>query len=115
MLTAAVVIEDPADAREFVLTSINGIGRSDENNICLLYPGISRKHAVIKAEGRGFTIQDLGSQNGTFVNGERVTEKELTEGDTIHVGSVRFVFRSPWPSRAGVSAPRGSTAVQGKR
>jgi len=113
--TAAIVIEDAANAKEFPLTVINGIGRSDENRICLSNPGISRKHCEIKAVGGGYTIKDLGSQNGTFVNGQRVTEKKLTEGDTIDVGSVKFVFRSPWPPRAGAGASRGVTAAQGKR
>jgi len=113
--SAAVVIEDPANAKEFPLTVINGIGRSDENRICLSNPGISRKHCEIKAIAGGYVIKDLGSQNGTFVNGQRVTEKKLTEGDTIDVGSVKFVFRSPWPARAGAGASRGATAAQGKR
>ena len=113
--SAAVVIEDPANTKEFPLTVINGIGRSDENRICLSNPGISRKHCEIKAVSGGYMIKDLGSQNGTFVNGQRVTEKKLTEGDTIDVGSVKFVFRSPWPPRAGAGASRGATAAQGKR
>ena len=113
--SAAVVIEDPANAKEFPLTVINGIGRSDENRICLSNPGISRKHCEIKAIAGGYVIKDLGSQNGTFVNGQRVTEKKLTEGDTIDVGSVKFVFRSPWPARAGAGASRGAAAAQGKR
>jgi len=115
LMTAAVVIEDGANAKEYPLTVINGIGRSDENRICLSNPGISRKHCEIKAAGGGYVIKDLGSQNGTFVNGQRVTEKKLTEGDTIDVGSVKFVFRSPWPPRAGAGASRGAAAAQGKR
>ena len=62
-----------------------------------------------------FLDKDLGSQNGTFVNGQRVTEKRLAEGDTIDVGSVKFVFRTPWPARAGAAAARGEAATQGKR
>jgi FHA domain len=112
---AALVIEDPQDAKEFLLTTINEIGRSEENNIRLLYPGISRKHAIVKAIAGGFLITDLGSQNGTFVNGQRITEQQLREGDIIDVGVVKFVFRSPWSPRAGAGASRGGTTVQGKR
>jgi len=106
---AAVVIIEPASAsQEFQLGSINSIGRSDENQICLIHAGISRKHAVIKAIPGGFSIKDLGSQNGTFVNGQRVTEKALTDGDTIAVGSVRFVFRMPWTGAASATAGRAA-------
>src|SRR5262245_11653606 len=112
---SALVIEDPQDAKEFPLTAINEIGRSEENNIRLLYPGISRKHAVVKAVAGGYTIMDLGSQNGTFVNGQRVTEQKLVEGDIIDVGVVKFVFRSPWSPRAGAGASRGETTAPGKR
>ena len=115
MLATAAVVIDGAGGKEFPLTVLNGIGRAEDNRICLSSPGISRKHAVITAASGGFVIKDLGSQNGTFVNGQRVTGKKLAEGDTIEVGSVKFVFRSPWPARGGAAAGRGEAAAQGKR
>lgn len=115
LATAALVVEDPAGTKEYPLTVLNGIGRSEENRICVSSPGISRKHAVITAVAGGFMIRDLGSQNGTFVNGQRVTEKRLAEGDTVDVGSMKFVFRTPWPARTGAAAARSGAAAQGKR
>jgi pSer/pThr/pTyr-binding forkhead associated (FHA) protein len=115
LASAALVVEDPAGTKEFPLTVLNGIGRSEENRICVSNPGISRKHAVITAVAGGFMIKDLGSQNGTFVNGQRVTEKRLAEGDTVDVGSMKFVFRTPWPARTGAAAARSGAAAQGKR
>ena len=58
--------------------------------------------------GGGFTIKDLGSQNGTFVNGHRVTDQVLDDGDTIEVGSVKFVFRMPWEATPSASLGRSS-------
>ncbi|HEV3139625.1 MAG TPA: FHA domain-containing protein [Vicinamibacterales bacterium] len=117
LAAAAIVIIEPASmSQEFQLNAINGIGRSEENQICLLNPGISRKHAIIKAVPGGYSIKDLGSQNGTFVNGQRVTEKALSDGDTIDVGSVQFVFRMPWaPSAAAASAGRSGASSRSKR
>src|SRR5262249_42713389 len=107
--SAAVVIIEPASiSQDFQLGALNGIGRSDENQICLSNSGISRKHAVIKAVPGGFAIKDLGSQNGTFVNGQRVTEHTLTDGDTIEVGSVKFVFRMPWTTSPSTASGRSS-------
>jgi pSer/pThr/pTyr-binding forkhead associated (FHA) protein len=115
LASAAIVIDDPAGPKEYPLSVVNGIGRSDENRICLSNAGISRKHAVITALARGFTIKDLGSQNGTFINGQRVTETQLADGDTIDVGSVRFVFRTPWKAAAGDGAARSASTTPGKR
>lgn len=115
MLATAAVVVDGVGGKEYPLTVMNGIGRAEDNRICLSSPGISRKHAVITAAAGGFMIKDLNSQNGTFVNGQRVAEKKLAEGDTIEVGSVKFVFRSPWPPRGGAAASRGGAAAQGKR
>jgi hypothetical protein len=115
MLATAALVVDGAGGKEYPLTVMNGIGRAEENRVCLLSPGISRKHAVINAAAGGFTIKDLGSQNGTYVNGQRVSEKRLVEGDTVEVGSVKFVFRSPWPPRGEAAAARGEAATQSKR
>jgi pSer/pThr/pTyr-binding forkhead associated (FHA) protein len=115
MLASAgiVIINDPqGGAPEYLLGALNGIGRADENQIRLTNPGISRKHAVIKAVPGGFAIKDLESQNGTFVNGQRVTEKRLSDGDTIDVGSVKFVFRTPWTAAATAT---NRTSRQGQR
>ena len=115
MLATAALVVDGTGGREYPLTVMNGIGRAEENRICLSSPGISRKHAVINAAAGGFTIKDLGSQNGTYVNGQRVSETRLVEGDTVEVGSVKFVFRSPWPPPAEAAAARGEAVTQSQR
>jgi len=116
LAAAAIVIIEPASmSQEFQLGAVNGIGRAEDNQICLLNPGISRKHAIIKAVPGGYSIKDLGSQNGTFVNGQRVTEKALIDGDSIDVGSVQFVFRMPWSPTAAASGGRSSAASRGRR
>ena len=110
MVATAAIVVDGAGGEEYPLTVLNGIGRSEDNRICVLKPGISRKHAVITAADGAFVIRDLGSQNGTFVNGQRITERKLVAGDTIEVGSVKFVFRSPWPPRGGAAAREDAAA-----
>lgn len=54
---------------------------------------ISRKHARISFDGSNFIIKDLGSKNGTFVNGKEVGECVLEDGDEISLGGVRLLFR----------------------
>lgn len=62
------------------------IGRSTECDLVLALPGLSRKHAAIRRSGETWTVADLGSLNGTFVNGQRVGQRSLCDGDRISPG-----------------------------
>jgi hypothetical protein len=63
------------------------IGRLASSNIVVPEDGVSRRHAAVTQSGDVLTIQDLGSRNGTFVNGKRISEPQtLHEGDQIFVG-----------------------------
>lgn len=69
------------------------IGREAGNAIPLVEDATaSRRHAVISESGGTFTIRDEASANGTFVNGARVTEKQLSPGDEIQTGGTKFRF-----------------------
>ncbi|MDA8185121.1 MAG: FHA domain-containing protein [Actinomycetota bacterium] len=60
---------------------------------------MSRLHAVVEPVGSGWCIRDLGSRNGTFVNGQRIwAQQALHRGDQIRVGSTRIVFRDDEPA-----------------
>jgi pSer/pThr/pTyr-binding forkhead associated (FHA) protein len=63
------------------------IGRSSELDMVLVEDMVSRKHAKITVAGGKITIEDLGSTNGTFVNGEKIKQARLKEGDRILIGT----------------------------
>src|SRR5262249_32272158 len=63
------------------------IGRSSDLDMVLVEDMVSRKHAKISTQGGAITIQDLGSTNGTFVNGEKIKKVRLKEGDRILIGT----------------------------
>ena len=67
------------------------IGRSPEADVRLHDPGVSSRHAAIRL-GRSATIEDLGSTNGTFVDGRRVGTADLRDGAVIVLGGVRVTF-----------------------
>ena len=92
---------DNGQAVNFRLTALTYIGRSEDNQLRLLDPGVSRRHVLVMATPGGYTIRDLGSQNGTYVNGARVDESPLTDGDRITIGEINLVFRG---TPAAVSA-----------
>jgi pSer/pThr/pTyr-binding forkhead associated (FHA) protein len=68
------------------------MGRSPDNDLILRDPATSGHHARIERRGAQFYIVDLGSTNGTQVNGEQVQEKELKHGDRITVGQNQVKF-----------------------
>lgn len=68
------------------------IGRSPESSIFLDDVTVSRKHATIVKAGTNFTFKDSGSLNGSYVNNESVTEKDLHSGDEIQIGKFHLLF-----------------------
>jgi hypothetical protein len=70
------------------------IGRDPQNDVVLDDRRVSRKHAEIRLRLGRYTLYDLQSTNGTYVNGRRVAEKVLENGDKISVGGLEIVFRS---------------------
>jgi hypothetical protein len=81
----------PADG-VYLVSGIVRIGRGDENEIVLADPSVSRTHAVVDGSGARAVVRDLRSTNGTFVNGRRVDQHELRDGDELALGNTRLRF-----------------------
>jgi pSer/pThr/pTyr-binding forkhead associated (FHA) protein len=74
----------------------NVIGRAEGSAVRIDSPRVSRRHARIVVSGGAGSIEDLGSKNGTFVKGQRITAPyRLADGDQIRLGSVVITFRIP--------------------
>lgn len=71
------------------------IGRSDGCDVMIADPGISRRHAEIRREGDEWVLLDLGSTNGTEVNGRRINRHRLVAGDRLLLGETVLEFRRP--------------------
>jgi Nif-specific regulatory protein len=78
--------------REFPLEDQTTLGRDPSNQISLNEHWVSRQHCQIKKAAGGFTIVDLGSHNGTFLNGVPVKEHELEHGNRIQIADSTFIF-----------------------
>lgn len=96
----------PSAGKEFPLTKeVITIGRGSGNDIVLPDPRVSRQHAEIRRQDDEFIITDLGSTNGTFVNGVRIEEPQpLRRGDRIEIGTTAFLFQTV-PSEEVAPAP----------
>jgi predicted component of type VI protein secretion system len=72
------------------------VGKGAENDLVIATDGtVSRLHAVLEKIGSDWVLRDLGSRNGTFLNGERLfSERVLRPGDEIRIGQTRLVYRA---------------------
>jgi hypothetical protein len=69
------------------------IGRAVDNDVVLETKSVSRRHAQIRWDSSRYVLEDLGSTNGSFVSGEKVSRRPLADGEEIAFGGVRFIFR----------------------
>jgi hypothetical protein len=84
------VLRDPV-SRIRLQSQVKRIGRRPDNDIIVAALGVSKQHAELRRTSAGrYSIIDLGSHNGTYVNGTRVSEQELNEGDIIAIGHASF-------------------------
>jgi FHA domain/Protein of unknown function (DUF3662) len=107
----AIVVEllgKAVKARSFRLHTVEGvppngvysiqgmarIGRSEEGEIVLVDPSVSRAHAVVEIDRGGAFVRDLGSTNGTFLNGRRIKAESLRDGDELRFGNTRMRFEA---------------------
>jgi pSer/pThr/pTyr-binding forkhead associated (FHA) protein len=88
-----VVIRGPNVGSRFLLDrGTTTIGRHPDSHIFLDDVTVSRRHAEVERGGDTFTVSDLGSLNGTYVNGDRVEERALRSGDEVQVGRFKLMF-----------------------
>jgi hypothetical protein len=102
----------PNAGSRFLLDSdLTLVGRHPDSDIFLDDVTVSRRHAEFYREGGTFTVRDVGSHNGTYVNRERIEEVDLVGGDEVQVGKFRLVFlvgpRAQPEHGAGGSQVRG--------
>ena len=71
------------------------IGRGRSADVMIAEPTISRAHAAIGYDGAGFFMQDIGSTNGTRVNGDRQARADLSDGDELKLGKLRLRVTVP--------------------
>src|SRR5262245_51233992 len=93
---AKILIITPEGQQERDLAANNSLGRHPNNSIQLLDRVVSKEHCLIDARAGRFVLRDLGSLNGTYINGQRVAgEQGLRNGDEISLGNTRLVFLDP--------------------
>jgi pSer/pThr/pTyr-binding forkhead associated (FHA) protein len=88
-----VVKRGPNAGSRFLLDKdVTTAGRHPESDIFLDDVTVSRRHAEFRRDGGRFTVRDVGSLNGTYLNRERIDETDLSGGDEVQIGKFRLVF-----------------------
>jgi len=91
---ACLIPVESADGSDaFYLEGTTIVGRTGEIGLRLLVGTVSRRHAELEPTTDGWIVRDLHSENGTWVNGERIWERLLADGDQVQFGSVAMVYR----------------------
>jgi pSer/pThr/pTyr-binding forkhead associated (FHA) protein len=87
-----VAVRGPNQGARFLLDrDMTTVGRHPESDIFLDDITVSRRHAEFRRDAQGFWVHDVGSLNGTYVNGERAEERQLKTGDEVQVGKFKLV------------------------
>ena len=95
-----VVQRGPGSGSRFLLDSdVVSAGRHPDSEIFLDDVTVSRRHAEFHRSGETFTVSDVGSLNGTYVNRDRIDRVQLTDGDEVQIGKYRLVFFSGHTNR----------------
>jgi pSer/pThr/pTyr-binding forkhead associated (FHA) protein len=88
-----VVQRGPGSGSRFLLDKDSvKAGRHPDSDIFLDDVTVSRRHADFERTGDGFTVSDVGSLNGTYVNRDRIDKVELSDGDEVQIGKFRLVY-----------------------
>lgn len=89
-------LTDPTGREHRLNDQVMTVGRAVENDVVITSRRVSREHAHLRREGWRVILEDLGSTNGTWLNGERILNPvELRDDDRIRIGDVTFVFHDP--------------------
>lgn len=91
---ATLTLEEEGARHTFHLDHAVTVGRDPACDVLLSSPTVSRRHALVFPDGEGWTVRDLGSGNGTFLDARRVDEARLPNGVAIRFGSVAAWFEA---------------------
>lgn len=93
-MNVVLVMFKDGERRDFPLSEPETIvGRRQDCHLRIPTKNVSRQHCALLIQNESVTVKDLGSSNGTFINGKRIAESELEAGDRLRLGPVTFVVQ----------------------
>ena len=114
-----VVLTQSMAGRSIDLGERTTIGRVEDNAFQIAEPSVSSRHCEILLHGNEVLVKDLNSTNGTFINGEKISESVLKPGQTLRLGNIELKLDAPGapaaPSAPAPSAPAPAPSVPPKK
>jgi pSer/pThr/pTyr-binding forkhead associated (FHA) protein len=104
---ACLTVHDASNTSFPLFDDLYNVGRDPSNDIAIPDASISGRHARLRRTPSGYEIEDTGSRNGSFVNGEKIEKVTLADGDMVRLGKVQMVYsvasatRPPAPTSPG--------------
>lgn len=116
MQVVLMMLKADGSRRSFPLNrEMTVIGRHDDCDLRIPVGDVSRKHCRLVKEDAGLKIEDLGSSNGTYRNGERIQEALLEAGDRLQIGPAQFVVQIDGvPADEEIALPPAAAAPEGQ-
>ncbi len=93
-MPGVLTVRDAGAERRVVVETRAVVGRDSDCDVVLSSRSVSRRHAIVERRGEGWVVRDLGSANGLFVEGKRVSEASLAPGASLRFGDVEASFAS---------------------
>ncbi len=97
-ISRLVLLSDGAERSYPLIRDTSTLGRHRNNDVVISDPKVSSFHARIDRTAEGFLLVDLGSRNGSFVNGKRATKSALQTGDEVRLGTARLLYKVDYTS-----------------
>ncbi|SDD87357.1 FHA domain-containing protein [Aquimonas voraii] len=108
-------VSGAAFGKTYAVVSTQVIGRHHECDISIPSEEISRRHAQVKPTADGLLVEDLGSSNGTFINGQQIQNGLLKNGDELRLDAIRFMLVVPGQEIPKAAVPAPEEAKGGSR
>jgi pSer/pThr/pTyr-binding forkhead associated (FHA) protein len=116
MTARLVITRDKHEVRDLLLDGHRlTLGRHPDNDVVLAHPTVSSRHAAITPDGLQLVLDDLGSSNGTLVNGQRITRAILAAGDRIGIAVFELTLVTAASAAPPLSAPARLEILNGPR
>jgi hypothetical protein len=102
-LFSFLVVDSPGQSQQVIIwdTLEITVGRAPDRDLVIPDSEVSRQHSLFRIEGQSYTIADLHTSNGTYVNGTRISRHQLRPGDVVELGPARIQFRQETESPKG--------------
>ncbi|HTS01004.1 MAG TPA: FHA domain-containing protein [Thermoanaerobaculia bacterium] len=98
-MPAILTVREAGTERRIVFAARAVVGRDADCDVVLSSRSVSRKHAILEKKGEAWVVRDLGSANGLYVEGKRVSEAPVPSGTSLRFGDVEASFDAGAPAR----------------